>query len=139
MGDTRPRSDAGTDVYPLIRSFVVRPLGFEPRTCGLRVRCSAVELEAQCGLPSVWLAGCEPNTRLTPVLVRRRRGAPHWNRVTDGARTRDPQYHKLMLYQLSYDHHEVSKCATAERRLHIRCTRTIGRVRLFVTTKSVVW
>lgn len=27
--------------------FVVRPLGFEPRTCGLRVRCSAIELEAQ--------------------------------------------------------------------------------------------
>lgn len=27
----------------------VRPLGFEPRTCGLRVRCSAVELEAQGG------------------------------------------------------------------------------------------
>jgi hypothetical protein len=25
----------------------VRPLGFEPRTCGLRVRCSAVELEAR--------------------------------------------------------------------------------------------
>ena len=25
--------------------------------------------------------------------------------VTDGFRTRDPQYHKLMLYQLSYDHH----------------------------------
>ena len=25
---------------------LVRPLGFEPRTCGLRVRCSAVELEA---------------------------------------------------------------------------------------------
>ena len=25
--------------------------------------------------------------------------------VTDGARTRDPQYHKLMLYQLSYGHH----------------------------------
>src|ERR1700678_3475234 len=24
----------------------VRPLGFEPRTCGLRVRCSAIELEA---------------------------------------------------------------------------------------------
>ena len=30
-------------------SFVVRPLGFEPRTCGLRVRCSAIELEARCG------------------------------------------------------------------------------------------
>ena len=27
--------------------FLVRPLGFEPRTCGLRVRCSAVELEAR--------------------------------------------------------------------------------------------
>ena len=26
--------------------------------------------------------------------------------VTDGARTRDFQYHKLTLYQLSYDHHE---------------------------------
>jgi hypothetical protein len=25
---------------------VVRPLGFEPRTNGLRVHCSAVELEA---------------------------------------------------------------------------------------------
>ncbi len=25
----------------------MRPLGFEPRTCGLRVRCSAVELEAR--------------------------------------------------------------------------------------------
>ena len=25
----------------------MRPLGFEPRTCGLRVRCSAIELEAQ--------------------------------------------------------------------------------------------
>jgi hypothetical protein len=26
---------------------VVRPPGFEPGTCGLRVRCSAVELEAR--------------------------------------------------------------------------------------------
>ena len=31
---------------PLTWYFLVRPLGFEPRTCGLRVRCSAVELEA---------------------------------------------------------------------------------------------
>jgi hypothetical protein len=30
--------------FPLVT--VVRPLGFEPRTCGLRVRCSAIELEA---------------------------------------------------------------------------------------------
>jgi hypothetical protein len=27
-------------------SDLVRPSGFEPETCGLRVRCSAVELEA---------------------------------------------------------------------------------------------
>ncbi len=27
-------------------------------------------------------------------------------RVIDGARTRDNQYHKLGLYQLSYDHHD---------------------------------
>ena len=32
-------------VNPLNWSFV-RPSGFEPETCGLRVRCSAVELEA---------------------------------------------------------------------------------------------
>ena len=31
---------------PLIRGSV-RPSGFEPETCGLRVRCSAVELEAR--------------------------------------------------------------------------------------------
>jgi hypothetical protein len=30
----------------LTRGFV-RPSGFEPETCGLRVRCSAVELEAR--------------------------------------------------------------------------------------------
>ena len=35
-----PRSGARVQVR------VVRPLGFEPRTCGLRVRCSAIELEA---------------------------------------------------------------------------------------------
>ena len=34
---------------PFSWSFAVRPLGFEPRTCGLRVRCSAVELEARRG------------------------------------------------------------------------------------------
>ncbi len=28
--------------------------------------------------------------------------------VTDGTRTRDSQYHKLELYQLSYGHHEGS-------------------------------
>jgi hypothetical protein len=34
--------------FPVLTcSFMVRPSGFEPETCGLRVRCSAVELEAQ--------------------------------------------------------------------------------------------
>jgi hypothetical protein len=28
-------------------------------------------------------------------------------RVIDGARTRDPKDHNLVLYQLSYDHHEI--------------------------------
>lgn len=28
--------------------------------------------------------------------------------VTDGTRTRDPQDHNLMLYQLSYDHHAAT-------------------------------
>ena len=37
-----PRRPAQTLVERL-----VRPLGFEPRTCGLRVRCSAIELEAR--------------------------------------------------------------------------------------------
>jgi hypothetical protein len=40
--------------------FPVRPLGFEPRTCGLRVHCSAVELEARVGMG--WLTGFEPAT-----------------------------------------------------------------------------
>ena len=81
---------------------MVRPLGFEPRTCGLRVRCSAVELEAQ------WRAvyGSEPgHCRLG---------------VTDGFRTRDPQYHKLMLYQLSYGHHESQQCAIRANDFHHR-------------------
>ena len=36
-------------VYPCHMNWtiVVRPSGFEPETCGLRVRCSAVELEAR--------------------------------------------------------------------------------------------
>jgi hypothetical protein len=36
--------------------------------------------------------------------------------VTDGARTRDIQYHKLALYQLNYGHHvSVTVCHTLER------------------------
>jgi hypothetical protein len=36
-----------TLVYGPLRWENVRPSGFEPETCGLRVRCSAVELEAR--------------------------------------------------------------------------------------------
>ena len=53
---------------------LVRPLGFEPRTCGLRVRCSAVELEAQ-----------------------RRSTLVGSTRVTEGTRTPDLQGHNLAL------------------------------------------
>ena len=48
-----PSSEAATlsryKRRPLTCSELVRPLGFEPRTCGLRVRCSAIELEAPAG------------------------------------------------------------------------------------------
>ncbi len=73
--------DAKTSIY------LVRPLGFEPRTCGLRVRCSAIELEAL-GLNDHTTSRCD-----------------HCSGVTEGARTPDLQSHNLALYQLSYDHH----------------------------------
>ena len=71
----------------------MRPLGLEPRTCGLRVRCSAIELEAQ--------NACRVYERVNSTGNVTGRGP----RVTDGTRTRDSQYHKLELYQLSYGHH----------------------------------
>jgi hypothetical protein len=45
--------------------------------------------------------------------------------VIDGARTRDPQYHKLMLYQLSYDHHEGMQCAIRAAQFHHAFARRI--------------
>ena len=85
---------------------MVRPLGFEPRTCGLRVRCSAVELEAHVAV------GLYEQARACPQSTTQTRANPNLMRVTDGARTRDFQYHKLTLYQLSYDHHEDPQSAT---------------------------
>ena len=38
--------------------------------------------------------------------------------VTDGARTRDIQYHKLALYQLNYGHHVGRQCATSRHNFH---------------------
>ena len=66
---------------------VVRPLGFEPRTCGLRVRCSAVELEAR-GAPAIVLdpegrshpasrSGEAGRGRARPPGSGLRRGRPH--------------------------------------------------------------
>ena len=39
--------------------------------------------------------------------------------MTDGARTRDIQYHKLALYQLNYGHHVGRQCATSPPKFHI--------------------
>src|SRR3954447_11734193 len=81
-------------ICPLTWYFLVRPLGFEPRTCGLRVRCSAVELEAH-----------RPGRSQDPSSVGALACPQLFDWVTDGARTRDIQYHKLALYQLNYGHH----------------------------------
>ena len=59
----------------------VRPLGFEPRTCGLRVRCSAIELEAR-GLDTTGRA-VGLRRRATSWPSRRATGRPG-RRVTEG-------------------------------------------------------
>ena len=64
---------------PSDRGKCVRPLGFEPRTCGLRVRCSAIELEA----PDTVKLAADDKRNCLPQLVR----------VTDGVRTRDLRGH----------------------------------------------
>jgi hypothetical protein len=58
----------------------VRPPGFEPGTCGLRVRCSAIELEAH--------LGSQPYRKR---ILAGRVG------VTEGTRTPDLQGHNLAL------------------------------------------
>ena len=101
--------------------FLVRPLGFEPRTCGLRVRCSAVELEAH-----------RPGRSQDPSSVRALTRPDCSIGVTDGARTRDIQYHKLALYQLNYGHHVGRPvCHIVARVPHIDLQRSanVGRSR----------
>ena len=103
--------DCGGDVpwsqrVALTRYFVVPPLGLEPRTCGLRVRCSAIELEGRVAgelLASSWRVWRSGSVE---IHTTGRQHAAVRPRVTDGTRTRDSQYHKLELYQLSYGHHE---------------------------------
>ena len=84
----------------------VRPLGFEPRTCGLRVRCSAVELEAR----------CSPNgtRRPTRALVQVANSPRDDGRVTDGDRTRDLRDHNPALCQLSYGHQGATSVSHPE-------------------------
>lgn len=40
-------------------------------------------------------------------------------RVTDGARTRDPKDHNLVLYQLSYGHHQIGSPRKPARRIKL--------------------
>ncbi len=70
----------------LTSTFAVRPLGFEPRTCGLRVRCSAIELEA--------LVRREKLARLPPL----------WGDRGD-LNPRPPGPQPGALTELSYGHH----------------------------------
>ena len=84
--------DPHAQKLPLSWEDAVRPLGFEPRTCGLRVRCSAVELEARFagGVYGAWSA--VPNR-------------PHWGERGDlNPRPSGPQPDALT--RLSYAHHE---------------------------------
>ena len=64
----------GSTAHPLTwgQGLRVRPLGFEPRTCGLRVRCSAIELEAP-DASELLLRGSDAKQRARPVS--RPRGA----------------------------------------------------------------
>ncbi len=64
LGGPVARNEKGTVRRPpLTLCYVVRPLGVEPRTNGLRVRCSAIELEA----PSRPEPGCGPEVYGTMV------------------------------------------------------------------------
>ena len=91
-------SSGGVALRPTTSADLVRPPGFEPGTCGLRVRCSAVELEAPVLQPS-------PRRSTGCACI------PGGVRVTDGARTRDLRGHIPALCQLSYGHQGASSVA----------------------------
>ena len=60
------------------------------------------------GLPAVVSKWCQITSRQTPTdfsLPRIRLTYAEYERVTDGARTRDLRSHNPMLYLLSYGHH----------------------------------
>ena len=76
--------------------LLVRPLGFEPRTNGLRVHCSAVELEARDG---------------RRVYGRARTPGTEWGERGD-LNPRPPGPQPGALTELSYAHHAGGQSAT---------------------------
>ena len=58
--------------------------------------------------------------------------------VTDGARTRDIQYHKLALYQLNYGHHVGRQCATSRHNFHASISAGSGGAALGVLALSTM-
>ena len=55
--------------------------------------------------------------------------------MTDGARTRDNQYHKLALYQLNYGHHKISGAGDEGRTRDIQ----LGRLTLYQLSYSRIF
>jgi hypothetical protein len=88
----------------LARAAGVRPLGFEPRTCGLRVRCSAIELEAlgTAELTTAVLRSRSLQRRRPPAS--RGRPPPPWGGRGD-LNPRPPGPQPGALTGLSYGHH----------------------------------
>ena len=79
----------------------VRPGGFEPPTCGLRVHCSAIELEAPDDSSRTGPPRCQPlsgsrgqGKRDRPAILRD--GRPMLG-VTEGIRTPDIRDHNAAL------------------------------------------
>lgn len=95
-----------TEIPPACRgNRNVRPLGFEPRTNGLRVHCSAVELEALTGL-AVYGA------KRDPIHCR-----TFWGERGDlNPRPSGPQPDALTW--LSYAHHVVPQSAISSAHRH---------------------
>ena len=83
---------------------VVRPLGFEPRTCGLRVRCSAIELEAR---ETATYGSSQGDTGVAHASRRTAGWPTGFEPATSGITTRRSD-------QLSYGHQGASSVAHAE-------------------------
>ena len=82
---------------------MVGRLGLEPRTCGLRVRCSTIELTAHTGKLG-WIMGFEPTTLGTTIRCSNQLSYIHHcnNYYSGGApdrtRTCNPRLRRPVLY-----------------------------------------